>query len=82
MTLWWVGNAVLLAVVIPVVILLLRNVIRQAASIRKRSDELVTVGGSIVTNLDAVQDLAETQRLVGQTGAGLGRYGIALNEIL
>ena len=82
MTLWWIGNIVLLAVVIPVVVVILLSVLRPAVSIKKRSDELVAVGGSILANLDAVQDLLETQRLVGLTGAGIGRYGAALDEIL
>lgn len=82
MALWWIGNIVLLAVVIPVVLLILRSVITPAASIKRRSDGLVAVGGSIVRNLDAVPELLETQRLVGLTGAGLGRYGAALDEIL
>ena len=82
MTLWWIGNIVLLAVVIPVVLVILRSVIKPAASIKERSDELVVLGSSIVTNLDAVYDLLETQRLVGLTGAGIGRYGAALDEIL
>jgi hypothetical protein len=82
MTLWWIGNIVLLAVVIPVVLVILRSVIKPAASIKRRSDELVVVGSSIVRNLDAVNDLLETQRLVGLTGAGIGRYGVALDEII
>jgi len=82
MALWWIGNIVLLAVVIPVVLLILRSVIKPAASIKKRSDELIVVGGSIVHNLDAVYDLLETQRLVGLTGAGIGRYGAALDVII
>ncbi len=82
MTLWWIGNIVLLAVVIPVVLVILRSVIKPAASIKRRSDDLVVVGSSIVRNLDAVHDLLETQRLVGLTGAGIGRYGAALDEII
>jgi len=82
MALWWIGNVVLLVVVIPVVLVILRSVIKPAVSIKKHSDELVTVGSSIVTNLDAVYDLLETQRLVGLTGAGIGRYGAALDRII
>ncbi len=82
MVLWWIGNIVLLLIVIPVVIVILRSVIRPAVSIRRRSEELAAVGGSIVANLDAVNDLLETQRLVGSTAAGLNRYGAALDEIL
>jgi hypothetical protein len=80
--LWWIGNIVLLAVVVPVVLVILRSVIKPAASIKKRSDELVSTGGSIVHNLDAVYDLLETQRLIGLTGAGIGRYGAALDQII
>ena len=82
MTLWWIGNIALLAVVIPVVLVILRSVIRPAISIKEHSDELVAVGGSIVQNLDAVYDLLETQRLVGLTGTGIGRYGAALDQII
>ncbi len=82
MTLWWIGNIVLLVVVIPVVLVILRSVIRPAVSIKRHSDDLVAVGSSISTNLDAVNDLLETQRLVGLTGGGIGRYGAALDEIL
>jgi uncharacterized protein YqgC (DUF456 family) len=82
MALWWIGNIVLLVIVIPVVLVILRSVIKPAISIKKHSDELVTVGSSIVTNLDAVYDLLETQRLVGLTGAGIGRYGAALDRII
>lgn len=82
MTLWWIGNAVLLAVVIPVVVVILLSVIKPAASIKRRMDDLVILGGSIMGNAGAVNDLLETQRLVGMTGAGIDRYGAALDEIL
>jgi hypothetical protein len=82
MTLWWIGNAVLIAVVIPVVVLILRSVVMPAASIKRRADGLVALGRSIMVNADGVHGLLETQRLVGMTGAGIGRYGAALDEIL
>ena len=82
MTLWWIGNIVLLVVVTPVVVVILRSVIIPAVSIKRRSDELVSLGTSIMINSDAVKDLLETQRLVGMTGTGIGRYGAALDEIL
>jgi hypothetical protein len=82
MTLWWIGNAVLIAVVIPAVVVILLSVIKPAASIKRRADDLVTVSDSIFLNSGAVGDLQETERLVGMTGAGLGRYGAALDRIL
>lgn len=82
MTLWWIGNIVLIALVIPVVVVILISVIKPAASIKRRSDEVAALGSSIMVNADAVRDLVETQRLVGMTGAGIRRYGAALDEIL
>ena len=82
MTLWWIGNILLLAVVIPIVLVLMFRVLRPALQIKKQSESVAAVGGSIVTHLDSVQDLLETQRLVGETNAGLGRYGAALDRIL
>ena len=82
MALWWIGNILLLAVVIPVVLLILRSVLKPAASIKAHSDELMKLGRSISMNLDSVHDLLETQRLVEVTGAGLSRYNAALDEIL
>lgn len=82
MTLWWIGNIVLLAVVIPVVLVLMFRVLRPALQIKKQSESVAAVGGSIVTHLNGVNDLLETQRLVGETNAGLGRYGAALDRIL
>lgn len=82
MTLWWIGNAVLLAVVIPAVVVILLSVVKPAASIKRRTDDLATLSGSIMVNAGAVDDLLETRRLVGMTGAGIGRYGAALEEIL
>jgi hypothetical protein len=82
MTLWWIGNIVLLAVVIPVVLVLMFRVLRPALQIKKQAEGVAAVGTSISTHLDSVHDLVETQRLVGETNAGLGRYGAALDRIL
>lgn len=82
MALLWITSAVLLLVVVPVVVKLLGQVKRPVDEIRKQSEYLVVAGGSVVTLLDAVNQLPRTQELVGQTGAGLQRYGSAVDQIL
>lgn len=82
MTLWWIGNIVLLLVVVPVVIVLLRRVKKPVEEIKVGSDVLARTSVSLVVLLDAVDHLPKTRELVGQTGAGVARYGAALDEIL
>lgn len=82
MTIWWIGNVVLLAVIVPVVVLLLVGVLKAARRVRRTLDDIHEVGGDMVADLDAVPELATTDDLVGRTTAGLTRYGAALDRIL
>jgi len=81
-TLWWVGNAVLLVAVVPGVVALLRGVLEAAWIVRRSVDELAKVGEVMVIDLAAVPELSKTERYVGRTTDGLDRYGAALQEIL
>jgi hypothetical protein len=82
MILWWIGNLVLAAVIIPVVVALLRAVVEPAAEIKQTADQLAAAGPVLLGHLDSVGELATTQKLVHQTTAGLARYGAALDRIL
>ena len=82
MTLWWIGDIVLLVVVAPVVLYLLNGVLSASTSIvpsvRKIAD--VTAAGS--KDLDAVPLLLTTQDQVRQTVAGVANYGGSLDVII
>ncbi len=82
MVIWWIGNVVLLVVIVPVIVLLLLGVLKAARSVRRTVDGIHELGGAIVADLDAVEELTTTETLVSQTTAGLTRYGAALEEIL
>lgn len=82
MALWWIWNVVLLAVVIPAVIFLLRRVLVAAVQVRRDIDEIATVGGAMISDLAAVEELPRTQTMVGMTKDGLAQYAAALNKIL
>jgi hypothetical protein len=82
MTLWWIGNVVLLLVVLPVVVYLLRGVLAAARSIVPSVREIAEVTAAGSKDLDAVPLLLTTQHQVEQTVAGLADYGGSLDVIL
>ena len=81
MTLWWIGNLVLL-VVLGVVIYLLYNVLSAAKSIVPSVNQIATVAAAGSKDLDATVLLLTTQDQVRQTLAGVADYGGSLDVIL
>ena len=82
MTLWWIGDAVLLGVVLPVVVYLLRSVLHAATSIVPSVQEIAKVAAAGSQDLDAAALLLTTQEQVAQTVAGVANYGGSLDVIL
>jgi hypothetical protein len=82
MTLWWIGNAVLIAVVFPIVVILLREVLKAAKSIVPSVQQIATVAAAGSKDLDAAALLLTTQDQVTQTVAGVAGYGGSLDVIL
>ncbi|HEY3192587.1 MAG TPA: hypothetical protein VGJ61_07370 [Solirubrobacterales bacterium] len=82
MTLWWIGNAVLLLVIVPVVAILLRGVLNAAKATGQAVDALRPVAEAASKDLDAVELLNTTQEQVSQTVAVVADYGGSLDTIL
>ena len=82
MTLWWIGNVVLLLVILPVVVYLLRGVLDAARSIVPSVQKIATVAAAGSKDLDAAPLLLTTQDQVERTVAGLADYGGSLDVIL
>ena len=82
MTLWWIGNALLLLVIVPVVVILLRGVLGAAKDTTRAVDRLQPVAAAASKDLDAVELLGTTQEQVGQTVAVVADYGGSLDTIL
>jgi hypothetical protein len=82
MTLWWIGNAVLLLAVLPVVIYLLSGVLKAANSIVPSVNQIATVAAAGSKDLDATALLLTTQDQVRETVAGVANYGGSLDVIL
>jgi hypothetical protein len=82
MTLWWIGNAVLLLAVLPVVIYLLSGVLKAANSIVPSVNQIATVAAAGSKDLDATALLLTTQDQVRETVAGVADYGGSLDVIV
>ena len=81
MTLWWIGNAVLL-VVLVVVIVLLTGVLMAATSIVPSVRTIADASSKGSKDLDATALLLTTQDQVRQTVAVVADYGGSLDVIL
>jgi hypothetical protein len=82
MTLWWIGDAVLVLVVIPVVVYLLHNVHRAATSIVPSARRIADAARAGSKDLDAVPLLLTTQDQVRRTIATVADYGGSLDTIV
>lgn len=82
MTLWWIGDIILLLVVLPIVVYLLRGVLNAAQSIVPTVDEIATVARAGSKDLDAAPLLLTTRDQVEQTVAGVANYGGSLDVIV
>jgi hypothetical protein len=82
MTLWWIGNAILLLVLLPVVVFLLNGVLKAARSIVPSVESIASSAAAGSRDLDAAALLVTTQQQVEQTVAGVANYGGSLDVIL
>jgi hypothetical protein len=83
MVLWWIGNAVLLVVVLPVVIALLNRVLAALERIRAASDDILTRAAGLIGELNGVPEaLATTDRTVKEVAAGAVRYAGPVSTLL
>lgn len=82
MTLWWIGNFILLLAIVPVLLFILNRLLSATVEIGRYADDALEHGVLLIAHLDAVDDLVQTRDLVQQTKSGVLRYGGALREIL
>jgi hypothetical protein len=83
MVLWWIGNAVLLVVVLPVVVVLLNRVLAAVERIRGATDDILTAGVALVGHLDGVPEaLATTDSTIQEVTVGAVRYAGSVARLL
>jgi hypothetical protein len=82
MTLFWIGDVVLLVVVLPLVVYLLNGVLQAARAIVPTVDSIAVTAEAASQDPDAAPLLLTTQEQVTQTVAGIAGYGGSLDVIL
>jgi hypothetical protein len=78
----WIGAAILLVVVLPIVVVLLKGVLDAAKSIVPAIDSIAATAEAGSKDLDAAALLLTTQVQVKETIAGVAAYGGSLDVIL
>ena len=82
MWLWWLANAVLLLLVVPLILLLANRVIRPAVEISRYADDILEHGVGITANLDPGPALIDTRDLVAVAKGHAVRYVVALGPLV
>lgn len=83
MTLWWIGNLVLLLAVVPVLVALLSRLLGALERIRAAADDALDGGVAIVEELETTPDLlAVTDRQVAAVADGAVRYAGSVGKLL
>jgi len=80
---WWIGNAVLLLVVVPVLVALLNRVLAALERIRAASDEILAGGVQLIGEVDRVPELlATTDETIADVSLGAVRYAGSVAKLL
>ena len=82
MTLWWIGDVLLLVVILPVVVYLLNGVLDATRSIVPSVRRIAAAANAGSEDLDAVPLLLTTQAQVKQTVEVVANYGGSLDVIV
>ncbi|HEX4108451.1 MAG TPA: hypothetical protein VHX88_09975 [Solirubrobacteraceae bacterium] len=82
MTLYWIGDALLIVVILPVVVILLRGVLQTAQGIVPSVREVARVAHAGSKDLDAAALLLTTQQQAIDTISTVADYGGSLDVIL
>ncbi|HEY5360626.1 MAG TPA: hypothetical protein VIJ82_23590 [Streptosporangiaceae bacterium] len=83
MVLWWIGNAILLIVILPVVIALLNRVLAAVERIRAATDQILAGGVGLVGELQDVPALlATTDKTIDEVSVGAVRYAGSVAKLL
>jgi len=82
MTLVWIGDAVLVLVVLPIVVYLLRGVLNAVKRIDRAVAQIGAAAAALSRDLDAAPALLTTQDQVSRTLAGIADYGGSLDVIV
>jgi hypothetical protein len=80
---WWIGNAILLVVIVPVLVALLNRVLAALERIRGASEDILAGGVALTGELDNTpQQLAVTDSTIKAVASGAVRYAGSVAKLL
>jgi len=83
MWLWWIGNVVLLVVVVPVLVALLNRVLAALERVRAASDDVLAGGVALIGQVDTTPELlATTDTTIEAVADGAVRYAGSVGKLL
>ena len=83
MALWWIGNALLLLVVVPELVAVLNRVLSAAERIRAAADDTLAGGVALIGEVDrAAELLATTDEMIAEVANGAVRYAGSVAKLL
>lgn len=81
MVLWWIANILLIVVVLPVVLMLLRDVLTATKEIDAYAKDALEHGVLLIAQLDTLDELETTEQASQRLNAGVQRYCQALEQL-
>lgn len=83
MLLWWLGDLILLFVVLPIVVVLVNRIANPVKRIRATVDDILKNGVILTSELDNVPALlADTDAAVKEIAIGATRYVTGVGKLL
>jgi hypothetical protein len=83
MSLWMIGNLILLIVVVPVLVALLNRLLAATESVRGAADDTLAGGVALIGELHNTPELlAETDVVIGEVANGAVRYAGPVSKLL
>ena len=83
MNLWWIGNIILLIVIVPVLVALLNRLLAAVERIRGAADDTLAGGVALIGELQNTPDLLETtDTVIAEVANGAVRYAGPVSKLL
>ncbi len=83
MSLWWIGNLILLIVVVPVLVALLNMLLAALERIRGASEDALAGGVALIGELNTTPELLETtDDVIKEVANGAVRYAGPVSKLL
>jgi len=83
MSLWMIGNLILLIIVVPVLIALLNRLLAATESVRGAADDALAGGVALIGELNNTPELlAETDVVIEEVANGAVRYAGPVSKLL